>query len=98
MNIVQCGTSHATSNLAKVQRTIGKREREGTSEWSPNVEKRHRRESMKTGAGLFCQEENEMLLKFKTTDANDNVKQMAIDLQKMWSYLSEWKVALICLH
>ena len=34
-----------------------------------------------TDACLFWQEENGMLLKLITTDANDNVKQMAIDLQ-----------------
>ena len=70
---------HVQFSSQKVQRAISKREREGSSERSPNVEKRHRRESAKTDACLFCHEE--MLLKFKTTDANDNVKQMAIDLQ-----------------
>ena len=72
---------HVKFSSQKVQRAISKREREGSSERSPNVEKRHRRESVMTDACLFCQEENGMLLKFKTADANDNVRQMAIDLQ-----------------
>ena len=72
---------HVKFSSEKVHRAISKREREGSSERSPNVEKRHRRESVMTDACLFCQEQNGMLLKFKTTDANDNVKQMAIDLQ-----------------
>ena len=72
---------HVKFSSQKVQRAISKREREGSSKRSPNVEKRHRCESFMTDACLFCQEENGMLLKFKTTDANDNVKQMAVDLQ-----------------
>ena len=69
---------HVKFSSQKVQRAISKREREGSSKRSPNVEKRHRHESVMTDACLFCQEENGM---FKTTDANDNVKQMAVDLQ-----------------
>ena len=36
---------------------------------------------MEGGACLCCQQEDGMLLTVKTTDANDIVKQMAIDLQ-----------------
>ena len=36
---------------------------------------------MKGGACLCFQQEDGMLLKVKATDANDNGKQMAIDLQ-----------------
>ena len=60
---------------------INKQEREVSRERSPNVKKHHLRESMKGGACLCCQQVDGMLLKVKTTDADDNVKQMAIDLQ-----------------
>ena len=81
------GAWHKSCNVKfskdKLERATKKRDREETTGSSTYGEKQPRRQSMDKMACIFCCKKHGQLHEFRTLGANENIRQMATQLQEI---------------